>query len=48
MKRPQEAENRVILKEVENLKFELSEQRMANEEIISERRNLMDLVETLE
>ena len=35
-------------KEVENLKFELREQRAANEELISERRNLMDLIEKAE
>lgn len=36
------------LKEIEQLKFKLGEQRMANEEIISERRSLMDLIESLE
>ena len=35
-------------KEVENLKYQLSEQRMANDELISERRGLMELIENLE
>ena len=37
-----------VTKELESVKYQLSEQRMANEELISERRNLMDLVENLE
>ena len=36
------------LKELEGLKYEIREQRMANEELISERRNLMELIESQE
>jgi len=35
-------------KELETAKYQLSEQRMANEELISERRGLMDLIDSLE
>lgn len=36
------------LKELESLKYELREQRLANEELISERRNMMELIENQE
>ena len=42
------AANVVSSKELEQYKYQLSEQRMANEELISERRNLMELIEGLE
>ena len=36
------------LKEFESMKYELREQRLANEELISERRNLMELIDNQE
>ena len=36
------------LKELEALKYELREQRLANEELISQRRNMMELIENQE
>ena len=38
----------VSQKDLDTVKYQLSEQRMANEELISERRGLMDLIESLE
>ena len=35
-------------KEIESLKYQLGEQRQANEELINERRNLMEMMEGLE
>lgn len=42
------AQDSANAKEIEQLKYQLGEQRAANEEIISERRGLMELIESLE
>ena len=45
LKPPQTDNIGASLKELEGLKYELREQRLANEELISERRNMMELIE---
>ena len=48
IKPPQNDNIGASLKELEALKYELREQRLANEELISERRNMMELIENQE